>query len=104
MHRSGPRQPHADGSDLSGPDTVRINPDAGVASQTTGCQPQLGQHVDQQLLDSRHIGRRIGHPAAAPTGNGENGIADQLPRPVIGHLAAAVGLHHRTAERLDVDE
>ena len=75
-----------------------------MAQQAPSSQSQIGERADQDLLHAGHIGRGVGHPAAAATRHGEDRIADQLSRSVVGHLAAAVGLHHRASQRLYVDE
>ena len=104
VHGPGPRQPHPDGRDLAGPHPFGLDPHAGVAVEAPGREAQIGQHVDQQLLHAAHVGRRVRHPAPAPARHGENRIAHQLSRPVVGHLAAPVGLHDRAAQRLDIDQ
>ena len=66
VHRSSPAELHADGGDLPRCRAVGIHPDAGVGEQATGTsQPEVGQDVDEQLLDRPDVGDRVGHAAAA---------------------------------------
>jgi hypothetical protein len=55
-----------------------------------GRDAKVGEGADQHLLEVLHIA-----PDIAPVGRKvDDGIAHQLPRPVVGHVAAPVGLHH----------
>ena len=71
---------------------VLRHPHAGTPLDPAGGQPELGAHVDQQLLgtpDVRDHVDRVGQP--------DDRVADELPRAVPGDLPAAVHVHHRGA-------
>ena len=104
MHGPGPGQAHPDGGDLAGPESSRIDPHAGVALHPARVEPQAGQHVDEHLLQPPDVGGGVGHPAAPLAGDGEDRVADELARPVVGDLAAPVGLHHLGPEGLNVGQ
>src|ERR1017187_378593 len=73
---------HADGGDFA-----VAYPDPGELGDAPGLNAKLGQGVDERLLDGTHVGAHV----ASPIPKVQNRIAHQLPRPVIRHVAAAIG-------------
>ena len=89
MHRSSTGKPNADSRYLARP-PAGIDPYAGMAIEaSTPIEAQIGQGVDEQLLDLTDVGHRVCH-TTAPTRNGEHRIADQLARAVISDVAATI--------------
>ena len=101
VHRAAAAQAHADGRDLRGP----VDPHARVAVEPgrTG-EPEVGQRVDQHLLDRAHVGDGVGHAAAPLAGHRQDRVADELARPVVGDVAAAVGADQLGADASGVDQ
>ena len=66
--------------------------------------PEIGEHFDQHLFDPVDVGGRVGHTATPLPGHGENRVAHQLTRTVIGDVSAPVRVDDRGAQRLDIDK
>ncbi len=100
VHGAAATQAHADGRDLA-----VLDPHARVAVESgrTG-EPEVRERVDQQLLDRAHIGDGVGHAAAPLAGHREDRIADELTRPVVGDVAAAVGTDQLRTDSFGSDE
>ena len=62
------------------------------------------EHVDEQLLDRPHVSDRVGHPPAPLSGHGEDRVADELARAVVGDVPASVGADELGADRVRVDQ
>ena len=73
---------HADGGDfaLAHPDTRQLR-------NTAGLDAEIREGIDERLFDGPHVRAHV----ALPFAQVEDGIADDLPRPVIGDVATAVG-------------
>src|SRR5256886_2607803 len=84
-----PRDPllhvHADAGDLA---ASPAGPDAGVAGPTLGRDVELGERVDQGLLERAQVPVQV----AAIAAQVQDGIADELPRAVERDVAAALHL------------
>ncbi len=114
MHGATPGEAHADGGDLAGFVGADADPHAGVVGQTVGArQADVGQHVDDQLLDRAHVRDRVRHgrdraaplgAAGALVGEVEQRVAHQLAGAVVGDVAAAVRAHELGADRGRVDQ
>ena len=76
---------HPDGRDL-----LRSDPDAGRSRRAPGLDPVPRQHADQHLLDLPEVAVHV----LVERPQVEDPVADELPRPVPGDIAAAVDLHH----------
>ncbi len=86
VHRATPRQPDTDRGDLARVRPVGVDPHARIVRQPTGAgQAQLGERVDQQLLDRSDVLER-----ALRVRERHDRVADELPGAVIGDVAAAV--------------
>ena len=72
---------HTDGGDLA-----LTHPDARQLRDAAGPDVEIRQRIDQRLLDRPHIRAHVAFPFAQI----HDGIAHDLPRPVIGDIAAAV--------------
>jgi hypothetical protein len=72
---------HPDRADFS-----PIHPDAGTLRNAAGLDAEIRQGIDHDLLDGPHVGTHI----ALPFAQIEDGITHDLPRPVVGDVAAAV--------------
>ena len=90
--------PDADGGHLAGRAAVVLrHPDAAAPLDPAGGQPELGAHVDQQLLGAADVGDhvdRVGQP--------QDRVADELTRAVPGDLAAPVDVDDGRAVRRTV--
>lgn len=104
MHRTTSGDPYADGSNLARASAVRIDPDAVVMSEPTGLGAEVSQDVDEQLLDSLHVRCGVGHTAAPLSGHGQDRVADELTRAVVGDVTTSVGGRNSGTHRLDVNE
>src|SRR5690606_36535738 len=91
---AAPLDAHADGGDLAGRGRVRVDPDPRVAVVAAGAgQPERGEHLDEDLLEGRHVRRGVGRTAGrALRREGDDRVRDQLPGAVVGDVAAAVDL------------
>ncbi len=95
---ASPHDPHPDRRDLPGCVTVRFDPDARVAIQSScSGDPDVGERIDHELFDRAHVRDGVGAGASTFAGQGEDRIADELTRTVIRDVAATVGLHDRGA-------
>ena len=66
---------------LRGASELGADPHAGEARQPADVgQPEVAEHVDDELLDRADVGHGVGDPAAALPGHGEDRVADQLAR------------------------
>ena len=85
VRRDPARDVHADRRDLG----ARRRPHADVlgAGAHLGRHAEVGQRADQRRLQPLDVGPQV----AAVLGQVEHRIADQLPGPVVGRAAAAVG-------------
>jgi hypothetical protein len=72
---------HAYRADLGG-----AHPDSRTFRDAGRLDPEIRQRVDHGLLDRPHVGAHV----ALPFTQVQDGIADDLPWPVIGDVAAAV--------------
>ncbi len=80
-----------DRGDLAGPVAVRIQPHPGGPRDPAGAgQAEVGEGVDHQLLDAVDV---TGYGGMAH-GHRDDRVAGQLARPVVGDVAAPVGLDH----------
>ena len=78
-----------------------VDPHARVAGEAAGAgQAEVGAHVDHQLLDAVDVGGR----GAGRVGPGQDRVADELARPVVGDVAAPVGADQGRAEVVGVGE
>src|SRR6267143_1932214 len=86
MHRGPVPDTHANGCDFA-----FLDPDPGQNRPT--CRPKfkLGQKFDQQVFNPSEIFVQI----LTATGQIDDGITDELTRPVIRRLTAAIGLKKR---------
>ena len=85
VRRDPPRQVDADRRDLP---RRAGQPDAGQAVDAGGGHAERGDRPDQRLLEVAAV---AAHVPAVP-GQVENRVADELPGPVVGRLAAAIDL------------
>ena len=91
VHRAAAAEPHSDGGNLPRRLAVGVDPDAGMTRKSCGAdEAELGQRVDEQLLDTTDVGGGVGHSAPPFAGNREDRISDQLSRAVEGDVAATV--------------
>ena len=81
VHRAPARQRTPIAAILRGA-SRRVDPHAGVAVEPAGAaQAEVGQRVDEQLLDATHVGDRVGHAVAATLARQrEDRVADELAR------------------------
>ena len=86
VHRDPMPDADADRGDLS-----IFDPDAGQARPGRGGDPDFGQGFDQQLFQPAQITMEI----LAASAQVDDRIADQLARPVIGRLSAAIDRKER---------
>ena len=94
MHGATPREAHADGRDLARVGSLGVDPHPGVLPQAPAAgQAQVGQRVDQELFDGAHVGDGVGHAAGAAVlgRQGEDRVADELARSVVGDVTTPVG-------------
>ena len=92
VHRAATGDAHADGGDLAGRVGVGADPHAGVAGEAVGAEAEVGERVDQQVLDRRARRRRCRACRRRPAaGQREDRVADELAGAVVGHVAAPVG-------------
>ena len=73
---------HADGADFG-----IAYPDSRAFRNAPGLDTEIGQGIDHGLFDCPHIRPHI----ALPLAQVQDGISDNLSRPVIGDVAAPVG-------------
>ena len=108
VHRSPTREPHADRADLARVRALGVDPDPRVVVEPAGVrQTELGEGVDDQLLDRAHVGDGVGESARALAVLGrqaQDRIPDQLPRAVVGDVAASVDCHQLGADGGRFDE
>ena len=89
VHRAPAAQLHADRRDLA-----VLDPHARIPVEASGAaHAEIGERVDQQLLDGAHVRDRVGHAAAALPRHGEDRIADELAGAVIRDVATSIGAH-----------
>ncbi len=85
---AGAQRPHADGGDFAGGRAAGIDPDARVLlDRRRSGQADVGQGLDHDLLQPVHVRRS----RRRVVGYGHDRVGDQLARPVVGDVAAAVG-------------
>lgn len=87
VQRDEAREPHADRRDLPFRNTP-AHPHAGGRGIAESDETVLGQHVDHALFEKPDV--RV-HPQTQPF-DVDDRIGDQLPRPVVGHISAAIRL------------
>ena len=96
-----PHGPYPDGGDLARVGTVRAHPHSRVLLQAARPrQAEVGQRLDENPLEPVHVRgarRRV-------VGHVHDRIGDQLPRPVVGDVPAAVGALEHGADQHRVDE
>jgi hypothetical protein len=73
---------HADGADFA-----PAHPNAGQLGNAAGLDAEIGQRIDDGLLDGPDVSAHV----ALPFAQVQDGIADELAGAVIGDVAAAVG-------------
>ena len=87
----------ADVADPDGGDLAIVDPDARELVDGGGAgQAEIGERADEHLLEGVDVRRRVGD-----TGDGRQGedrVADELARSVVGDVAAAVGLDELGAD------
>ena len=88
MQRDEPREPHADRRDLALGAAIGAHPHARRRGIAQTHEAVVRDRVDQALLEPAHIRMHL-EPEPLDV---EDRIRDELPGPVIGHIAAAVGL------------
>ena len=67
VHGAAPAQPDADGRHLPRVVAVGVEPHAGIVAQAAGAgQAEVGEGVDEHLLDGAHVGHGVGQAAARP--------------------------------------
>ena len=85
MHRAAAREAHADRADLARVRARRRRPTRrGTRRAGRRRQAELGERVDDQLLDVAHV---LG--GAEPVAHVDDRIADELAGAVVGDVAAA---------------
>ena len=89
---------------LRGRDPSGSTQDTRTTRDTSGGETEVGEHVDDHLLDGVDVGHGVGHTPTPLAGQGEDRVADQLPGPVVGDVAAPVGGHQLPSLGLDVDQ
>ena len=104
VHRPPLGDPYADRRNLARTQRVAIDPDTGAAWKSPCLDPEIGEHIDQHLFDPVDVGGRVGHAATPLPGHGENRVAHELTRTVIGDVSAPVRVDDRSAHRLDIDK
>ena len=86
MHGAAAGQPHADRRDLAGGRARRVDPHPGVVGEPARPgQPELGERVDQQVLDRPHVLERT-----LGVGERDDRVPDELTGPVIRDVTAAL--------------
>jgi hypothetical protein len=96
VHRHPAADPDAERRDLAlGSPVVGAEPHPAAAGHPRGDDAEVGAHRDQRLLDPAHVVDDL-----HVVGEGHDRVADQLPRPVEGDLAAAVDVDDRGAARV----
>ncbi len=93
-----PGDPDANGGDL-----LVADPDAGPPVDAPGRDAEVGERADEDLLELAHVSDDVADPGAG-SGDGDDRVADQLAGPVVGDVAAPVGLHQPRADRGRGDE
>ena len=84
VHRAPALEAHADGADLARVRAVGVDPHARVLGEPSGADAEGGQRVDDELLDVADV------PGGTElVGDGEDRVADELARTVVGDVAAA---------------
>jgi hypothetical protein len=103
VHRSTSRDPDADGADLPRSLSARVEPNPRATWQAPGAgEPEIGERVDEDLFHRVHVGR----DRASDERHGDDRVADELARAVVGDVAAAVGslvlgtVHARLCEKV----
>ena len=92
VHRAAAADADTDRADLARPVRLRRHPHPWVVGQATDVvEAEVSQHVDHEGLDGDHVGFAVRQTTAAPAGDREDRVADQLSRPVVGDVAASVG-------------
>ena len=87
--------PHADRRDL-----LVADPHAGEpVGARSGLDTEIGERGDEHRLEPAHVRDDVAL-AGAPLGERDDRVADELPGPVVGDVAAAVGPHELGAHRL----
>ncbi len=94
VHRPPALETHADGADLARVGSGGVDPHPGIFGETAGADAERGEGVDDHLLDVADVAGGI-----ELVGDGEDRIADELARTVIGDVATAA---HRDQLGADV--
>jgi hypothetical protein len=63
------------------------HPDARTFRNAARLDAEIRERIDQRLFDGPHVRAHV----ALPLAQVQDGVADDLPRPMIGDVAAAVG-------------
>ena len=106
VHRSTAGQSHTDRRNLAGIIGLGVDPHAGIVAQATDVgETEVPEGIDDELLDRADIRDGVGHAASALARHPQHWIADELARPVIGDITAAVRDHELCADlgRFDQD-
>ncbi|CAB4937743.1 unannotated protein [freshwater metagenome] len=78
---------------------VGIDPDSRVLLETTNvAKTEIGESVDDQLLDRTDIGHGVGHSSPTLSGNRQDRIADELAGAVVGDVTPAISSHEFSAD------
>lgn len=88
VQRNIARESHPDRSNLALGNPISADPNTGRGWITNSRETVLGKGVDDALLEKPYIRMH----AQAETLDVENWIGDELPRAVIGHVTASIGL------------
>ncbi len=101
VHGAPPVDPHPDSADLPCVGTFGIHPDTWIALKPAGpTEPEVTDGIDDELLDRLNMCRH----GAQPHRDVEDRVADELTGPVVSDVAATIGVHELSADRLRVHE
>jgi eukaryotic-like serine/threonine-protein kinase len=93
VHRRAPRDADTDRGDLAGCGAVgALHPDTGAASDLDGLDAEFGAGRDERLFEPAYVTDGVDWHRQA-----NDGVADELARPVPGDAAATVDVDHRGA-------
>ena len=71
-------------------DLLVTDPDAGIARLALGRDSEIGERVDEHAFECTHVRHDVAQ-SVTPVGQRDDRVPDQLPGPVIGDVAAAIG-------------
>ena len=90
VHRSATGQPNPDRREFPRPLAVGLDPHPRVPVEPACLDAELGDRVDDDLLDGRNVGDGVGHAAAPFPSHREHRIPDELPGAMKRDVAATV--------------